>query len=137
MEAVHALGKVHAEMHRLLASVADQGISAAELLVLHQLVHVEGVTAGQVMAATGLTSGGVTGLIDRLEARGLVVRRRSKQDRRVVIVELASDAMSRMAPLMQAAHQEAALLFEGWSLNRIRSLVRLLKDVPRPARASA
>ncbi|TIS83648.1 MAG: MarR family transcriptional regulator, partial [Mesorhizobium sp.] len=37
--------------------------------------------------ATGLTPAAVTALIDRLEARGLVTRTRSLEDRRKVVIE--------------------------------------------------
>jgi len=129
MRGVRALRHVHAEMNRVLAALPDQAVSMADMLVLHQIAHGEGTTPGQIMAATGLTSGGVTSVIDRLEEHGLVVRRRSTEDRRVVVVSLASDAHRRMASLMASAHTEAARLFEGWSLARIRTLVELLEDL--------
>jgi DNA-binding MarR family transcriptional regulator len=44
-------------------------------------------SAGAVAAATGLTPAAVTALIDRLEARGLVTRTRSLEDRRKVVIE--------------------------------------------------
>ncbi|KQU80184.1 MarR family transcriptional regulator [Mesorhizobium sp. Root102] len=40
-----------------------------------------------VAAATGLTTAAVTALIDRLEARGLLTRTRSLEDRRKVVIE--------------------------------------------------
>jgi DNA-binding MarR family transcriptional regulator len=44
-------------------------------------------SAGAVATATGLTPAAVTALIDRLEARGLVTRTRSLEDRRKVVIE--------------------------------------------------
>jgi DNA-binding MarR family transcriptional regulator len=44
-------------------------------------------SAGAVAAATGLTPAAVTALIDRLEARGLLTRTRSLEDRRKVVIE--------------------------------------------------
>jgi len=129
MAAIHALRHVHAEMHRVLASVPNQDISIADMLVLHQIAHGDGVTPGQIVRATGLTSGGVTSLIDRLEQKGLVARRHSIEDRRVVLVSLAPDAHARMASMMAAAHAEAGRLFEGWSATRVQALVDLLADL--------
>ncbi|TPM40118.1 MarR family transcriptional regulator [Mesorhizobium sp. B2-3-4] len=44
-------------------------------------------SAGAIATATGLTPAAVTALIDRLEARGLVTRTRSLEDRRKVVIE--------------------------------------------------
>ena len=52
---------------------------------------------------------GITGLIDRLEALGLVVRERSTEDRRVVFVAITPEALARLDQLDQpvAALQES------------------------------
>jgi len=52
-------------------------------------------TAGTLATVSGLTPAAVTALTDRLEARGLVRRRRDPDDRRKVIVE-ATDETQRM-----------------------------------------
>ena len=44
-------------------------------------------SAGAIATATGLTPAAVTALIDRLEARGLLTRTRSLEDRRKVVIE--------------------------------------------------
>jgi DNA-binding MarR family transcriptional regulator len=45
------------------------------------------ITAGQLAEATGLTTGAITGLIDRLEQAKLVRRTPDPQDRRKVVLE--------------------------------------------------
>lgn len=49
------------------------------------------ITAGEIGTHLGLSSGAVTGLIDRLEAAGWVRRERDPADRRRVIVHLSHD----------------------------------------------
>jgi DNA-binding MarR family transcriptional regulator len=51
-----------------------------------------GLTAGELAQAVGLTAGAVTTVLDRLEARGFVERRRDPNDRRRVTVELTPEA---------------------------------------------
>jgi DNA-binding MarR family transcriptional regulator len=51
-----------------------------------------GLTAGELATAVGLTPGAVTTVLDRLEERGFVTRRRDPDDRRRVIVEMSDDA---------------------------------------------
>ena len=51
------------------------------------LLHGDPQSAGAIAIATGLTPAAVTALIDRLEARGLLTRTRSLEDRRKVVIE--------------------------------------------------
>ncbi len=51
-----------------------------------------GLTAGELATAVGLTPGAVTTVLDRLEDRGFVARRRDPDDRRRVIVDLTDEA---------------------------------------------
>ena len=74
-------------------------------------------------------SPGMTRLLDRLEEKGLVARRRSLQDRRVVfcvLVERGAALLEKMEPHMKALEQEAMQALGDASL---RELIRLLGDV--------
>jgi DNA-binding MarR family transcriptional regulator len=46
------------------------------------------MTAGKLADSTGLTTGAITGVIDRLEKAGYVKRKKNPEDRRSVIIEL-------------------------------------------------
>ena len=52
------------------------------------------ITAGELAKRVGLTSGAITGVLDRLERVGLARRVADPLDRRRVIVELAVDPMA-------------------------------------------
>ncbi|HSJ45128.1 MAG TPA: MarR family transcriptional regulator [Euzebyales bacterium] len=59
------------------------------------LLQVHGpMTAGELSARSGLTTGSTTGVIDRLERAGLAHRVRDRQDRRRVIVTPDDEAIS-------------------------------------------
>src|SRR6476661_4473467 len=57
------------------------------------------MTAGQLAEAVRLTTGAVTGVLDRLETAGLVRRVRDTKDRRKVIVEVTDDVARQGAPV--------------------------------------
>ena len=57
------------------------------------------LTAGDLGKATGLTTGAVTGILDRLEKAGMVLRVRDAEDRRKVFVQPNPEAMERVAAL--------------------------------------
>ncbi|MSP74876.1 MAG: MarR family transcriptional regulator [Rhodospirillaceae bacterium] len=73
------------------------GLNTTDLEGL-DLIQLQGqVSAGQLATATGLTSGAVTALIDRLERAGYVERVDDPADRRRVLVRIRSGAIVEIA----------------------------------------
>jgi len=81
------------------AANASLGLGASDSQFLTLLQMRGSMTPGQLAAATGLTSGTVTGVIDRLEKAKLVRRERDSNDRRKVLVVPMGDAVDRLAPV--------------------------------------
>lgn len=83
-------------------AVADAiGIHQTDHECLDLLDWAEPLTAGEIASHLGLSSGAVTGLIDRLENDGWVERRRDPADRRRVYVHLLHDRGAELWPLYQ------------------------------------
>ena len=73
------------------------GLNATDLEGL-DLIQLQGqVTAGQLVAATGLTSGAGTALIDRLERAGYAERVDDPADRRRVLVRIREGSIVEIA----------------------------------------
>jgi DNA-binding MarR family transcriptional regulator len=72
-------------MHEAVARRA--GFSGTDHRYLGFLIEKGQMTAGELSNLTGLTTGAVTGLIDRFEKKKLVKRQFDKDDRRKVIIE--------------------------------------------------
>lgn len=84
------------------------GMNARDGQVLG-LVQMHGpLTAGQIATMASLPSATVTGVLDRLETIGLVVRGRDPADRRKVIVTADNERMAREL-MPQYAEQSARL----------------------------
>jgi DNA-binding MarR family transcriptional regulator len=79
------------------SQIAEQmGVSATDYKCLDIVMRVEGrLTAGQIAKMSGLSTGAVTGVIDRLEKHGFVRRVRDPHDRRKVLVEVTKVDESR------------------------------------------
>jgi len=72
------------------------GLNSVDLECLDLILAGGPATAGQIGRRTGLTSGAVTGLIDRLERAGFVRRIADAHDRRKVLVEVREGSMDAL-----------------------------------------
>lgn len=69
-------------------AAARLGVSDTDMRCLNIIENSSGITAGELAAASGLTAGAVTGVIDRLEKHGYARRVPDADDRRRVRVEV-------------------------------------------------
>src|SRR5690348_11064826 len=67
------------------------GMAVTDIQVIDILDRTGPATAGQLADLTGLTTGSITGMLNRLEEAGLVRRERDPNDGRRVIVQLERD----------------------------------------------
>jgi DNA-binding MarR family transcriptional regulator len=72
------------------------GLSESDIETLEQLIDMGATTAGKLSEITGLTSGAVTRVIDRLEQAGYVRRVPDPADRRRVIVEVVPEKVANI-----------------------------------------
>ncbi|MGN7819339.1 MarR family winged helix-turn-helix transcriptional regulator [Chitinophaga sp. 22536] len=73
------------QMHEAVARKA--GLSGTDHKYLGFLLERGEMTAGDLATLTGLTTGAITGLIDRFEKKNLVKRKFAEGDRRKVLIE--------------------------------------------------
>ena len=91
------------------------------------------MTAGHLAEESGLTTGAVTFILDRLEEAGMVTRRRDTEDRRRVWVEIvpggpASDSSGLQQPVAEEMRQ-VAQRFKADELAVVRDFMRQAKEV--------
>jgi DNA-binding MarR family transcriptional regulator len=72
------------------------GLSESDVETLEQLIDMGATTAGKLSEITGLTSGAITRVIDRLEGAGFVRRVPDPADRRRVIVEAVPEKVAQV-----------------------------------------
>src|SRR5471032_1667253 len=96
-ELENAMRKVSSQGAMFAKIVADRaGISSADMDCI-DFVNVEGrMTAGRLAELTGLTTGAITGVVDRLEKAGFVRRERDGSDRRKVFITTVPENVARI-----------------------------------------
>jgi MarR family transcriptional regulator, 2-MHQ and catechol-resistance regulon repressor len=89
-------------------------LTLAQVDVLMALGNAEGaiLTCSEIAEKTLITKGGITGILDRLEARGLVKRSHSREDRRSVTVRLSAKGIELFRKLCPALARANRAIFE-------------------------
>src|SRR5262249_20639760 len=75
------------------------GINSTDLECLYFIQWRGPLTAGALAEATGVTTGAITGVIDRLERAGYASRERDAEDRRKVMVRALPAVAEKLMPL--------------------------------------
>jgi DNA-binding MarR family transcriptional regulator len=102
------------QMHETIARKA--GFSGTDHKYLGFFLQKGTLTAGELADLTGLTTGAVTGLIDRFEKRNLVKRTFDKSDRRKVAIEPNSKKIiALLEPLYKEFQDESEKLIASFS----------------------
>jgi DNA-binding MarR family transcriptional regulator len=115
-----------AQREHLLSSCGEPDLSPIQFHVLHLLEPGRPVPMGQLAQTLACHASNVTGLVDRLEARGLVERRLSAEDRRVKVLELTSDGLRVRAHVLKKMTTGARPLCR-LSRQQQHALVRILE----------
>jgi DNA-binding MarR family transcriptional regulator len=105
---------------------AELELSPAQCHVLHLIEPDRPVAMGQLAETLACDASNVTGLVDRLESRGLVRRRPSEDDRRVKVLVLTASGSRLRALLLDRMTAPPATL-RRLSLREQRALVRILE----------
>jgi DNA-binding MarR family transcriptional regulator len=110
------------------AAAAYFGVNRTAMRCMDVLDRVGQLTPGEIAVQTGLTSGAVTAMLDRLERQGLVRRLPDPSDRRRVLVELTDEAKQVAAEIYEPLVGEMAQ-FERYTDDELR----LITDFTRLA----
>jgi DNA-binding MarR family transcriptional regulator len=122
------------QMHEAIGRKA--GLSGTDHKYLGFLIEKGQMTAGELAKLAGLTTGAVTGLIDRFEKKKLVKRQFAEEDRRkVFIVPNTEKIMAIFVPLYKEYRSSSEKLTASFSDNEIKVIetyfskaIRIMND---------
>src|SRR5467141_5057491 len=72
-------------------SIAEAGLGLSDFAALEALLHKGPLTITEIQAKVLLASGSMTAAVDRLERKGLLIRKTTPSDRRAKVLELTPE----------------------------------------------
>ena len=108
------------------------GLTGPQLVILQEITRMGEVTAGEIAQAVSLSQATVTGILERMEKRGLLARRRSERDKRRIMVRITRNGQQVLddaPPLMQEAFVERFSDLQEWEQNMILSALQRLVSI--------
>ncbi len=79
---------------------ARGNLTGPQRMVMHALVLSQGLSLKQLSAQVSLAHSTVSGIVDRLQARGMVIRRRDESDGRASVIAPSSEVRDFLANRM-------------------------------------
>jgi DNA-binding MarR family transcriptional regulator len=114
------------------AMASRLGVGVTDLECLDLVARGSNVTAGALAEGTGLTTGAITGAIDRLERAGLVERKRDGTDRRKVIVA-GTPATRRVDPWREQMRRAVTRILARYDDDELAFFERALGELSEAA----
>jgi DNA-binding MarR family transcriptional regulator len=106
------------------AAAAKNGLSITESKTISALMQEGPMTAGDLAKRLSLTTGAVTGVIDRLEAAGFARRTADPHDRRKVVVNLNAKKLKRLGKTYESMGETFQRVLGQYSTAELRFLVQ-------------
>jgi MarR family 2-MHQ and catechol resistance regulon transcriptional repressor len=113
----------------IAAKVQEYDLTVPQFGTLEALYHLGPLSLGELADKLLVTGGNVTYVMDRLEARGLVARYRSEDDRRVVHARLTPDGREVVATVFPGHAEYVEHLCRHLDPSGQEELRRLLKEL--------
>ncbi|MEV4517207.1 MarR family transcriptional regulator [Dactylosporangium sp. NPDC049525] len=121
----------HATLQVLSARLVDLDLTPSELNALGNLADGTGRTVSELGAAVGSRPTTLTGVLDRLERRGLITRGARPGDRRAVLITLTDDGAATAAVITRAIADLEAETLAGLPASAVEGALAVLRALTR------
>ena len=91
------------------------------------LAHGKGRTAAEIARCSGVDTSTMTRMLDRLEAKGLLARKRNESDRRVIDLELTEEGRKIVAEIPYLLAESLNHHLRGFSAEELESFKSMLR----------
>lgn len=129
---LEAKSRLEQRLNSALSEAADLPLAWFEVLIRLARSDEQQLTMGELAGQIALTTGGVTRLVDRMQAAGLVERRPCTTDRRVSYLGITHNGREKVDQAATAHSGNLQEVFAGFSEHDLAALNEML-DRLRPA----
>lgn len=105
------------------------GVTPVQYAVLHSLADQPGIDQRTLARVVSLDTSTIGGVIDRLEARGLLTRSHSPEDRRVRLLHLTSEGEGLLIDLTPSMQRTQDRILEPLSATERKDFMRMMQLV--------
>jgi DNA-binding MarR family transcriptional regulator len=113
------------------------GLSESDVLALQHIARTGRLTSARLAARLGLSSGGTTALVQRLERAGLIAREANPLDRRSRLLRLSDEAQRQLAEALEPYVHRVDTLAARLDPEALALVAGLLEDVATGAEREA
>jgi DNA-binding MarR family transcriptional regulator len=119
-------------MQEMDACLNPHGLTAAQFIILRRIAEGVAATAAELCRVLEYDTGSMTRMLDRLEEKSVIVRERSSDDRRVVMIQLTpqgADQYPQLKDEVRVALNRRFSPLSGDELQQLRGMLeRLTKN---------
>ena len=108
------------------------GLGMSDMQCINVLEMLGTATPGKLAALTGLTTGGVTVMLDRLETAGYVKREPNPEDRRSVLVRVSPKKVEKLHSLYASIGQQFNAFLESCPEAELQAVAAFLVKANNP-----
>ena len=112
-----------------LQETEEHGVTPVQYAALQGVGNTPGIDQRSLARAIGLDTSTIAGVIDRLEARGLMLREASAEDRRVRLLQLTNEGRALLAALVPAMQRAQERMLAPLPKGERAEFMRMLRTI--------
>ena len=129
-----SIGYLIKQAHLALQRTIDAKMAALDLTAMQWgplmlLAYGKANTAAEMSRCGGVETSTITRMLDRLEAKGLLVRKRSESDRRIIYLELTEEGQQLVAKVPDLLAESLNRHLRGFNVEELATAKSLLKRI--------
>jgi DNA-binding MarR family transcriptional regulator len=117
--------------HAFSLKVAERGVTMVEWVVLRKLYDCDAMAPSVLAEKIGMTRGAISKIVDRLEAKGLLKRTTSNEDRRYLALALTPQGRAIVPKLAALADRNDAEFFDHLNADERDAIKNAMQDIVR------